>query len=130
MAAASATGTCKGGIEAYRKLREYKHLDLDVVAVPRPSWALARPRRLRRASVAGGGLAGAAPRPGGVARAGLATSGGGSCARCRRAGGWCASVNAMLRLASSAAVGYGSAPTGQSAACSPLRWTRASTAAR
>jgi hypothetical protein len=67
MAAASATGTCKGGIEAYRKLREYERLDLDVVAVPRPSWALARPRRLQRASIAGGGLAGAAPRPGGLA---------------------------------------------------------------
>jgi hypothetical protein len=105
MAGASATGTRKGGIKAYRKLRGYDRLDA-ADAQRRPPLATAE-------LGAGGGAAATSSRRRGwrVRRRGL----GRRILRALSPRRWLvrlrdAYVNAMLRLASSAAVGYGSAP--------------------
>ncbi|KAM3409947.1 hypothetical protein ACQJBY_002297 [Aegilops geniculata] len=107
MAGSSATSTRKGGIKAYWKHRGYDRLDA-AAAQRRPALATAE-------LGAGGGAAAAATagrrRGWRVRRRGLgrrvlrALSPRRLLARLRDA-----YVNAMLRLASSAAVGYGSAP--------------------
>ncbi|KAM3403552.1 hypothetical protein ACQJBY_006975 [Aegilops geniculata] len=105
MAGASATSTRKGGIKAYWKHRGYDRLDA-AAAQRRPALATAE-------LGAGGGAPATAGRRRGwrVRRRGLgrrvlrALSPRRLLARLRDA-----YVNAMLRLASSAAVGYGSAP--------------------
>uniref|UniRef100_A0ACD5TA45 Uncharacterized protein n=1 Tax=Avena sativa TaxID=4498 RepID=A0ACD5TA45_AVESA len=105
MAGATATGTRKGGIKAYRKLRGYDRLDA-AAAQRRPPLATAE---------LGGGAAAAATagrrRGWRVRRRGL----GRRVLRALSPRRWLARlrdayVNAMLRLASSAAVGYGSTP--------------------
>uniref|UniRef100_A0ACD5TGE8 Uncharacterized protein n=1 Tax=Avena sativa TaxID=4498 RepID=A0ACD5TGE8_AVESA len=109
MAGATATGTRKGGIKAYRKLRGYDRLDA-AAAQRRPPLPTAE-------LGAGGGAKTAATSAAGrrrgwrVRRRGL----GRRILRALSPRRWLARlrdayVDAMLRLASSAAVGYGSTP--------------------
>ncbi|CAM0955908.1 unnamed protein product [Alopecurus aequalis] len=110
MAGASATGsTRKGGIKAYRKLRGYDRLDA-AAAQRRPP--------LATAELGGGAGGAAATATAGNRRRGWRVKRRGLGRRILRALSprrWLvrlrdAYVNAMLRLASSAAVGYGSTP--------------------
>ncbi|XP_051204182.1 uncharacterized protein [Lolium perenne] len=111
MAGASATGARKGGIKAYRKLRGYDRLDA-ADAQRRPPLATAELGAGGTGAVAA--TATASRRRGWrVRRRGLGL--GRRILRALSPRRWLvrlrdAYVNAMLRLASSAAVGYGSAP--------------------
>ena len=105
MAGASATGTRKGGIKAYRKLRGYDRLDA-AAAQRRPPLPTAELGAGASATPASSRRRGWRVRRRGLGRRILRTL------SPRR---WLvrlrdAYVNAMLRLASSAAVGYGASP--------------------
>ncbi|XP_047043766.1 uncharacterized protein LOC124647973 [Lolium rigidum] len=110
MAGASATGARKGGIKAYRKLRGYDRLDA-ADAQRRPPLATAELGAGGAGAVAATTTAASRRRGWRVRRRGL----GRRILRALSPRRWLvrlrdAYVNAMLRLASSAAVGYGSAP--------------------
>lgn len=105
MAGASATSTRKGGIKAYWKHRGYDRLDA-AAAQRRPALATAELGAGGKAPATAGRRRGWRVRRRGLGRRLLrALSPRRLLARLRDA-----YVNAMLRLASSAAVGYGSAP--------------------